>query len=109
MKTDYNKVRAIKKPWYVGYRAAQSRCRNPKDKAYKYYGGRGIKLLMTPDDFKFAWFRDSAYLLKRASVDRVDTNGNYELSNIVYIEHTENVAKSNRLSPRVKKGAKHRV
>ena len=84
-------------PWYGSYRSAVDRCRNSNHIYYKYYGGRGIKLLMNPNDFKFLWFRDKAYLLKRPSIDRKNNNGNYTLKNCRFIEMTENLSRRKNL------------
>ena len=47
-------------------------------------------MLMSVDDFKTLWFRDKAYLMRQPSIDRLDSNKNYELSNCRYIETLEN-------------------
>ena len=39
-------------PWQTNYQAAQQRCLNPRHHRYKSYGARGIKFLMTVEDFK---------------------------------------------------------
>lgn len=83
-------------PWYSSYRSAVDRCRNPNHIYYKRYGGRGIKLLMIPEDFKSLWFRDKAYLLKKPSIDRKNNDGNYTLKNCRFIEFSENVRKAQR-------------
>lgn len=77
-------------PWWVSYRGAKNRCLNTKDPAYESYGGRGIKFLMTVEDFKYLWFRDKAYEMEVPTVDRLDSDGNYELSNCEYVELQEN-------------------
>jgi hypothetical protein len=56
-----------------------------------YYYKHGIKLFMTPEDFKFLWFRDKAYALDRPSIDRIDPKGHYTLDNCRYIELLENI------------------
>jgi len=84
-----------KKPWYGSYHGAVDRCSNPNHIYYKYYGGRGIKCLMKPKDFKFLWFRDKAYLMTKPSIDRKDNDGNYELTNCHFIEQVENTIKRN--------------
>jgi hypothetical protein len=88
--------RKIKKPWFVSFDKANARCNNPKQFGYKDYGGRGIKQLMTLDDFEFLWKRDNAYLMKRPSIDRIDPDGNYELSNCRFLELSENVKRGRR-------------
>lgn len=80
-------------PWKAHYKSAYARCNNPNHRGYKYYGGRGIQLKMTIEEFKFLWFRDKAYLLKEPSIDRIDSNKNYEISNCKFIELKENQLK----------------
>lgn len=75
-----------KYPWIRCYQLAKQRCVNPKNPAFKWYGGKGIKFLMSKEDFKFLWFRDKAYLMDNPSIDRKKSNDNYELSNCQFIE-----------------------
>jgi len=81
-------------PWYSHYSGAEQRCNNPHNASYKRYGKRGIKMLMTSKSFKFLWFRDKAYLLKQASIDRKNTNGHYILENCRFIEQIENTRRN---------------
>lgn len=81
-------------PWNISYRAARERCLNQKHKAYKYYGSRNIKFLMSRNDFKELWFRDKAYLLKHPTIDRINNNGNYEFNNCRFIEKSENTKRA---------------
>ena len=67
------------------------RCSNPKSISYSRYGGKGIKALLTREEIKSLWIRDKAHLLKRPSIDRIDSNGNYEYSNCRFIELRENI------------------
>jgi len=69
----------------------KTRCEYPKAINYKYYGGKGIKCLLSLDDIKFLWKRDNADTLKKPSIDRIDSNGNYELSNCRFVELRQNV------------------
>lgn len=73
-------------PWRKHFYSARSRCINPKDNHYYLYGQINIKFLMTIEDFKFLWFRDKAWLLKQPSIERINVNENYELSNCEFIE-----------------------
>lgn len=64
---------------YSGFKVWQSmirRCKNPLDKDYKYYGGRGIDVCerwLDPREFaKDMGERPDGY-----SLDRIDTNGHY--------------------------------
>jgi len=77
-------------PWYGSYRCAWTRCKCKNKENYGRYGGRGIKLVMKLKDFKYLWFRDKAYLMKKASIDRINPNKNYTLKNCRFIELVEN-------------------
>ena len=77
-------------PWLKHLKSANSRCNNPKDKSYKYYGGRGIKCLLTKEDVKKLWFRDKADNLKYPSIDRKDSNKDYTFNNCRFIEFEKN-------------------
>jgi len=72
--------------WYQSYNNVYSRCNNPKNITYKNYGGKGIKCLMKPNDFKLLWFRDKAYLMKQPSIHRKNNRKNYIISNCRFIE-----------------------
>jgi len=85
-----NRLYRAKQPWLNSWRHAKYRCTNPKHKQYKNYGGRGIKFLLTKEEIKKLWFRDKARFLTWASIDREDSDGNYEYSNCRFIEKTKN-------------------
>jgi len=66
---------------YASWEAMKSRCLNSNNIFYHNYGGRGITVCKEWLDFKKFYIDmgnkpDSTY-----SIDRVDVNGNYELSN----------------------------
>jgi len=82
-----------KQPWSKSYYRVGCRCNNPKSKFYHRYGGRGIKRLMSKEDFKTLWFRDKAFTMKHPSIDRIDNDGDYTLENCRYIELAENSRK----------------
>ena len=87
----YSRKWISKYPWLVSFYRARQRCNNSKHKAYKWYGAKGIKFLLTKDEIKFLWFRDKAYLQKRPSIDRKNSNNNYELGNCRFIELVDNI------------------
>lgn len=72
-------------------REMKRRCSKKSHKSFKYYGGKGIKCLMTLEDLIILWKRDSAEKMKAPTIDRIDSNGNYEISNCRFIENSENV------------------
>ena len=80
-------------PWRKVFSDIKQRCNNPKDSSFKNYGGRGIKCLLEVADIKLLWFRDKAYLLKQASIDRKENDRDYELDNCQFIEKSENSKK----------------
>jgi hypothetical protein len=67
----------------------EQRCNNKKKDGYKYYGGRGI--IICKSWLKFKNFRNDMYLgykehilkygKKETTIDRINNDGNYELSN----------------------------
>ena len=83
-------------PWKIIFNCIQQRCENPKTKKFKWYGGRGIKCLITEEELKFLWFRDKAWLLDQPSIDRKENDGNYEFDNCEFIELIENIKRQNR-------------
>ena len=68
-------------PLYCIWYSMVRRCDNSKDNGYKYYGGRGITVCDRWHDLK-SFINDMEDSYKPGlSIERVDNNGNYELSN----------------------------
>lgn len=88
-------------PGYRIYYSIKSRCENPNQPRYYWYGGKGIKCFITPEQINFIWHRDQASLLKRPSIDRIDSNDHYTFENCRFIELAENVRRAH-------KGKKHK-
>jgi hypothetical protein len=74
------------------------RCENPSHKSYKDYGARGIKVCDRWKSFD-AFFSDMGKAPAGLSIDRIDTNGNYEPGNCRWT--TQKVQQNNRRSNRV--------
>lgn len=60
----------------------KARCSSPKNKDYKYYGAKGVKVCEDWNDYDTfkKWALDNGYQ-ENLTIDRIDTNGNYEPSN----------------------------
>lgn len=81
-------------PWKRTLAFIKARCEHPKQPAYKYYGGKGIKNFLTNKDLEMMWHRDKAYEMKRPSIDRIDSKGDYTIENCRYLEISENARRS---------------
>jgi hypothetical protein len=80
-----------------------ARCRNPNTKAFKNYGGRGIKVCKAWH--KYEAFRDWALASgyqDNLTIDRIDNDKGYTPSNCQWITKSENSAK--RFTPVVAQG-----
>jgi hypothetical protein len=83
-----NAARAVHGMWrskeYQCWAAMKQRCSNPKTKHYANYGGRGITVHPAWVDSFEAFLADvgRAPSTPRASLDRIDVDGNYEPSNV---------------------------
>jgi len=67
---------------YWPWRSMRQRCRDPKSKAYRYYGGRGITVCQRWDESFENFVEDMGPRPSlQHSIDRIDVNGNYEPNN----------------------------
>ena len=69
-----------KSPTYSTWDAMKQRCQNSNTKAYKNYGGRGIKVCERWLMFE-NFLEDMGEKPNKLTIDRIDNDGNYELSN----------------------------
>lgn len=67
-------------PEYAAYHTARSKCTNPKDSHWRYYGGRGIKFLF--ESFEQFYAELGPRPSKKYSVDRKENSGNYAPGNV---------------------------
>ena len=90
------KTGTISTKLYNSWRGMKERCYNSNNKAFKYYGGKGIEVCTSWQPYK--GFKEWAILNgyeEGLTIDRLDSNKNYEPSNCVWIPHVDNVIKSN--------------
>lgn len=83
-------------PEYVSWSAMKTRCSNPNQSCYKHYGGRGIKVCERWLVFKNFLDDMGPKPTPRHTIDRIDTNGNYEPSNCRWITQAEQTRNTRR-------------
>jgi hypothetical protein len=71
---------ANKSKSYGIWKGMRKRCNNPKEPAYKNYGGRGIKVCERWNKF-INFFVDMGEKPKDLSIDRIDNNKGYSPEN----------------------------
>ena len=76
-------------PTYTTWSSMMTRCYNKNSNAYSYYGGRGITVCDTWKNFEGFLADMGTKPVKGMSIERLDTNGNYEPNNCVWANHTQ--------------------
>jgi hypothetical protein len=69
------------KPLFIVWSRMMSRCYKPQDKSYKRYGKRGIKVCERWHDVNNFINDMQATYKSNLTIERINNNGNYELSN----------------------------
>jgi len=83
---------------YNTWASMLSRCRNPKNKFYKDYGGRGITFCETWANFE-NFYADMGDKPDGMSLDRIDNDGNYSKENCRWSDQ-KNQIRNRRVSPK---------
>jgi len=67
---------------YNTWHKMRSRCKNPKDKIFRYYGARGISVCQKWEKSFLVFLNDMGKApTEKHSIDRINVNGNYTPSN----------------------------
>ncbi len=74
------RTRTVSIPTYGSWRAMRRRCNDPKNIGYRNYGGRGITVCERWQKFE-NFLADMGKRPEGTSLDRIDSNGNYEPGN----------------------------
>lgn len=87
---EYSKPKESQTPEYRAWTSMRSRCYYPRYQYYEYYGGRGISVCDAWRDSYFNFLNDMGRRPSpQHSLDRIDTNGNYEPANCRWATHLE--------------------
>jgi hypothetical protein len=87
-------------PEYHSWQAMMARCKNPKQKSWKNYGGRGIKICKHWSSFE-VFLKDMEPRPKGTTLERKNNDGNYDPGNCKWatpIEQARNRRPRKRLS-----------
>ena len=74
---------------YMIWGSMRQRCRNPSNKAFHNYGGRGIKICKRWSGFQRFWADMGPTWRKGLTLERINVNGDYKPSNCCWATRKE--------------------
>ena len=83
---------------YQTWAAMKRRCYNPNCVQFQYYGGKGVKVCdewLEYEEFK-TWAIANGYA-DNLTIDRIDSNGDYDPANCQWITLAENISRAKRI------------
>jgi len=84
-------------PTHKSWEGMKSRCNDPNNSSYKYYGGRGIKVCERWHKFE-NFYADMGERPKGMTLDRINNDGDYEPRNCKWATYKEQRANSRPIS-----------
>lgn len=86
----------VRTPTFESYHHMKGRCLNKRDKAYKNYGGRGVKICERWLSSFSNFLEDMGEKPKGYTLERINVNGHYEPSNCCWIPKSEQMKNTRR-------------
>src|SRR5690606_35233106 len=74
------------------YSSAVTRCSSPNSKVYHNYGGRGIRVKCSLNEWREFFLKSySVDQIMKLDIDRIDNDGHYEIGNLRLVTRSENL------------------
>lgn len=88
-----------KHPLYIVHQGMKQRCENPNNRKYHIYGGKGIKVCERWQDVELFIKDNEQFYEPGLTVDRLDSNKDYEPSNVRWVSLSRNSSETTKRRP----------